>query len=87
MAQCKDCRSYVHYSNKEGWGQCRRYPPAWKLDNMTLTGDTEGKSGDMSGARYHLHAAFFTAAAHPDAHETDWCGEFQVRQLPSTTER
>ena len=87
MALCKDCRSFVHYSNKEGWGQCRRHPPVWKLDQMTLTGDTEGKSMDARGAQYHLHAAFSHATSHPDTQETDWCSEHQARQLPTMTER
>jgi hypothetical protein len=86
MAQCKDCRSYITCSNKGGWGQCRRYPPAWKLDGVTLVEYTEGKSTDATDT-YHFRASFSSTASHPDTQETDWCSEYQVGQLLITSER
>jgi hypothetical protein len=86
MAQCKDCRSYVSYSNKEGWGQCRRYPPSWRLEGVTLVGYADAQT-TVATDTYHFRAAFASAASHPDTQETDWCNEFQIGQLLITSER
>ena len=82
MGRCQDCRFYTPFSDKPGWGYCRRYPPSgWRATSISMTaaflGRTALKSARSDELRLRYEGRIKGMWEQPQMEIRDWCGEYQ----------